>query len=82
MVLKKGGDISAFEKALDQAVGQRAEVKSLVSKRSLEIRDLDKTVTREEFVAICHAAAHFQAGWMPAGGVGARLRSARLPLDA
>ena len=50
-VLKKGGDVSAFEKALDQAVGQRAEVKSLVSKRSLEIKDLDETITREEVVA-------------------------------
>ena len=40
MVLKKGGDVSAFEKVLDQAVGERAEVKSLVSKRSLEVRDL------------------------------------------
>ena len=51
LVLKKGGDVSAFEKALDQAVGQRAEVKSLVSKRSVEVRDLDKTITREEVVA-------------------------------
>ena len=52
--MKKGGDVSACEKALDQAVGQRADVKSLVSKRSLEVRDLDKTVTREEVVvALC-----------------------------
>ena len=51
LVLKKGGDVSAFEKALDQAVGQRAEVKSLVSKRSVEIRDVDETITREEVVA-------------------------------
>ena len=51
MVLKKGSDVSAFEKALDQAVGQRADVKCLVSKRSLEVRDLDETVTREEVVA-------------------------------
>ena len=50
-ILKKGRDVSAFEKALDQAVGQRAEVKSLVSKRSLEVRDLDETITREEVVA-------------------------------
>ena len=42
---------SAFEKARDQAVGQRADVKSLVSERSLEVRDLDETVTREEVVA-------------------------------
>ena len=51
LVLKKGGDVSAFEEALDQAVGEKAEVKSLVSKRSLDVRDLDETVTREEVVA-------------------------------
>ena len=34
LVLKMGVDVSAFEKALDQAVGQKADVKSLVSKRS------------------------------------------------
>ena len=48
---KRGGDISAFEKSLDQAVGEKAEVKSLVSKRSLEVRDLDETVRRKEVVA-------------------------------
>ena len=42
LVLKKGGNVSAFEKALDQVVGQRAEVKSLVSKRSVEVRNLNK----------------------------------------
>ena len=41
LVLRKAGDISAFEKALDQAVGEKAEIKSLVSKRTLEVRDLD-----------------------------------------
>ena len=51
LVLKKGGDVSAFEKALDQAVGEKANVKSSVSKRTLEVRDLDETVTREEVVA-------------------------------
>ena len=51
LVLKKGGDVSAFEMALDQAVGQRVEVKSLVSKRSVEVRDLDETIAREEVVA-------------------------------
>ena len=51
LVLKRGGDVSAFEKALDQAVGQRADVKSLVSKRSLEVRDLDETVRKKEVVA-------------------------------
>ena len=48
---KKGSEVSAFEKALDQAVGEKAEIKSLVSKRSLEVRDLDETVTREEVIA-------------------------------
>ena len=56
LVLRKGGDVSAFEKALDQVVGGKAEVKSLVSKRSLEVRDLNETVTREEVVsALCIA---------------------------
>ena len=49
--LQNGGDVTAFEKALDQAVGEKAEIKSLVSKKSLEVRDLDETVTREEIVA-------------------------------
>ena len=31
--------------------GQNADVKSLVSKRSLEVRDLNETVKREEVVA-------------------------------
>ena len=35
LVLKEGGDVSAFEKALDQAVGKKANVKSLVGKRLL-----------------------------------------------
>ena len=48
---ERGVDVSIFEKALDQAVGEKAEVKSLVSKRSLQVRDLDDTVTREEVVA-------------------------------
>ena len=56
LVLKKGDDVSAFEKALDQAVGEKANVKSLVSKRTLEVRDLDETVTREEVgAALCIA---------------------------
>ena len=32
-------------------VSGKAEIKSLVSKRSLDVRDLDETVTREEVVA-------------------------------
>ena len=51
LALKKGGDVLAFKKTLDQAVREKAEVKSLVSARSLEVRDLDETVTREEVVA-------------------------------
>ena len=51
LVLKKGSDVSSFKKALDQTVGEKAEFKSLVSKRSLEVRVLDETVTREEVVA-------------------------------
>ena len=63
LVLKKEGDVSIFEKALDQAVGEKAEVKSLVSKRSLEVRDLDQTVTREEIVAaLCIALGKTDLG--------------------
>ena len=51
LVLRKGGDISTFEKALDQVVGEKAEINSLVLKRTLEVRDLDETVTREKVVA-------------------------------
>ena len=51
LVLRRGGDVSVFKKALDQAVGEKAEIKSLVSKRSLEVRDIDETVTRQEVVA-------------------------------
>ena len=51
LVLRKGVDVSTCVKALDQAVGEKAEVKASVSKTSLEVRDLDKTVTREEVVA-------------------------------
>ena len=32
LVLKRGGDVSTFDKALNQVVGEKAEVKSLVSK--------------------------------------------------
>ena len=41
----------AFEKAHDRAVGDKVDVRSLVSKRTLEVRDLDETVTREKDVA-------------------------------
>ena len=37
-------------------VGEKAEDESLVPKRSLEVRDLDETVTRDEVVtALCIA---------------------------
>ena len=37
-------------------VGEKADVKALVSKRFLEVGDLDETVTREElFATICIA---------------------------
>ena len=48
LVLKWGGDVSAFRKELDLAVGERAQISALVSTRSLEIRDLDETVGKEE----------------------------------
>ena len=56
MDLKNGGDVSAFQKELDRAVGERAEMSVLVSKRSLEIRELYETVDKEEVVsALCLA---------------------------
>ena len=48
---KKAGDVSAFQKALDRSVEERTNISALVSKRSLETRDLDETVGKEEFVA-------------------------------
>ena len=33
-------------------VGEKVNVKSLVSKRTFEVRDLDETVTREEVVSV------------------------------
>ena len=53
---EKGCDVSAFQKVLDRAVGEKAEVRSLVSKRSLEITELDETVTREEVLAALYIA--------------------------
>ena len=44
LVLNKGGEVSAFRKELNLAVGERAQISALVSTRSLEIRDLDETV--------------------------------------
>ena len=56
LVLKKGGDVSAFRKELDLAVGERAQISALVLKRSLEIRDLDETVEKRQVVsALCLA---------------------------
>ena len=47
------GDVPAFHKELDQAVGERAEISALASTRSLEIRDFDETVEKEEVVSVC-----------------------------
>ena len=59
LVLRKWGDVSAFEKA----VGEKAEIKSLVLKRSLKVSDLDETVTREEDVAaLCKRWASQSSG--------------------
>ena len=56
LILQKGGDVSAFRKELDPVVGERAQISALVSIRSLEIRDLDETVEKEEVVsALCLA---------------------------
>ena len=45
-----------IDKELDQAVGEGVEILALVSSRSLEIRDLDETVEKEEVVsALCMA---------------------------
>ena len=63
LVLKKGGDVSAFEKVFDQVVGEKADVRSLVSKRTLEVRDLDETVIKEEVVAaLCIALGKSDLG--------------------
>ena len=51
LVLKKGGDIPAFKKPLDQAVGASANVRTLVTTKVVEIRDIDETTTREEVAA-------------------------------
>ena len=51
MDLKKEGDVSAFHEELEQVVGERAEISALVSTRSLEIRDLDETLEKEEVVS-------------------------------
>ena len=56
LVLKKGGDISAFKKALDKAVGTRADVRTLVMTKVVEIRDIDETTTREEVAAALRKA--------------------------
>ena len=50
MVLKKGGDVSAFKKTLDWVVQIRANISALVSKKRLEIRDLDESVEKKEVV--------------------------------
>ena len=50
--LKKGRNILAFREELDQLVRERAEISALVSTRSLEIRDLDETVEKEEVLSV------------------------------
>ena len=51
LILKKGSDIPAFQKALDRVVGAGAKLEALVSRRPFLIRDLDETVEKEEVVA-------------------------------
>ena len=52
LVLKKGGDVSAFREEHRRVVGERAEILALVSTRSLEIRDLDEAVEKEQVVSV------------------------------
>ena len=64
LLLKKGGDVSAFRKQLDQVIGERVEISALVSTRSLEIRDLGETVEKEEVVsALCLALRSLALDW-------------------
>ncbi|CAH2011548.1 unnamed protein product [Acanthoscelides obtectus] len=53
-VLKKGGKASEFAHALAEAVKEKAEVKSLTLFKTLELRDLDETVTVEEVINALH----------------------------
>ena len=53
----------ASEKALDQVVEEKVNIKSLVSKRTVKVRDLDETVTREEILAaLCIAVGKPKLG--------------------
>ena len=56
LVLKKAGDVSAFKKMLDQAVREKAEVESLVPKRSLAVRDLEETVSQGMRILLRYAS--------------------------
>ena len=56
LVLKKGGDVSAFHEELDRTVGEGVEISALVSTSSLEIRDFDETVETEEVVSALYLA--------------------------
>ena len=60
LVLKKEGDVSAFRKELDLAVGERVDISALVSTRSLEIRDLDETLKRRG--CVCSVLGIGQSG--------------------
>ena len=64
MVLKKGGDISAFREELDRAVGERAEISALVSMRSLKIRDLARQSRKKRSCLSCawHWADRYLTG--------------------
>ena len=51
LILKQGGDVSAFERVLDLEISKKENVKTLVIKRSLGIRGLDETIYKEKVVA-------------------------------
>ena len=59
LVLKRRGEVSAFCEELTWAVGERAEISTLVSTRSPKIRDLDEAVKKEVVdSALCLALPH------------------------
>ena len=55
IVLKKEQDNNAFSQALTKVIGSKTEVKPLISRESLEIRDLDEATTEEETIAAVRA---------------------------
>lgn len=56
LVVKKGGEISKFLGALASVLHDRAQVIALVKKRSLEIKNLDETTTKEDVVSALRGA--------------------------